>query len=384
MHSLIARAPVIVVVGVAVLAAGACAGNAAVPVRPAAAASTAVSLNCRAITPVSASFVSGTTGWLLGLATPAGSRIVLCRTADGGQHWFYVPAPPAPWPFRSSVPGPAVSTGPYAVSQIVFADQGDGWAFGPGLWATHDGGAHWHRVGTWGASVSKMAATSGRVIAVFSRDDGTTFAAYTSPAAADAWRPLPGVSGAGQAVGADLVVSGRTGYVVSSHAPLPGHPAVLLAGPADGSARWQRYPLPCPSSKEAAVTAATGPGIIVACAGIGFHPTPTRVYRSVSGGRKWQRLAGLVLEDSVGSVSVAPDGTILVSGLYSGVLMSRDGGQSWHPVPTMDGSDAVHGGGVVTAVMVTNQLGFAVVTGDAFWLTHDGGRTWTVVTVSHH
>src|SRR6516162_2378937 len=157
MYSLLARAPVIVVVGVAVLAAGACAGNAAVPVRPAAAASTPVSLNCRAVTPVSASFVSGTTGWLLGLATPGGSRIVLCRTADGGQHWSSVPAPSAPWPYRSSVPGPAVSTGPDAVSQIVFADQRDGWAFGPGLWATHDGGTHWHRVGTPGASVSKMA-----------------------------------------------------------------------------------------------------------------------------------------------------------------------------------------------------------------------------------
>jgi photosystem II stability/assembly factor-like uncharacterized protein len=384
MYSLIARAPVIVVVGVAVLAAGACAGNAAAPVRPAAAASAAVSLNCRAITPVSASFVSGTTGWLLGLATPAGSRIVLCRTADGGRHWFYVPAPPAPWPFRSSVSGPAVSTGPDAVSQIVFANQRDGWAFGPGLWATHDGGAHWHRVGTSGASVSKMAATSGRVVAVFSRDGGTTFAAYTSPAGADAWRPLPGVSGAGQAVGgADLGVFGGTGYVVSSHAPLPGPPAVLLAGPADGSARWQRYALPCPSSMEVAVTAATRPGIIVACAGIGFHPTPARVYRSVDGGRSWHRLAGLVLEDSVGSASVAPDGTILVSGLYSGVLMSDDGGQSWHPVPAVDDSETVQGGGIVTAVMVTNQLGFAVVTGDAFWLTHDGGQTWTAVTVSH-
>jgi hypothetical protein len=229
-----------------------------------------------------------------------------------------------------------------------------------------------------------MAAASGRVVAVFSRDDGTTFAAYTSPAGADAWRPLPGVSGAGQAVGADLAVSRRTGYVVSSHAPLPGPAAVLLTGPVGGSARWRQYPLPCPGSMEAAVTAAAGSGIIVACAGIGFHPTPARVYRSVDGGRSWHRLAGLVLEDSVGSVSVAPDGTILVSGLYSGVLMSRDGGQSWHPVPAVDDSQAVQGGGIVTAVMVTDQLGFAVVTGDAFWLTHDGGRAWTAVTAGHH
>jgi photosystem II stability/assembly factor-like uncharacterized protein len=380
---LIARVPVIVIVGAAVLATGACAGNAALPVRSTAAASTTMSLSCRAIYPVSASFVSGTTGWLLGLAAPGGTRIVLCRTADGGLHWSSVPAPPAPWPYRSSASGPLVSTGPDAVSQIVFADQRDGWAFGPGLWATHDGGAHWHLVGTSGASVTELAATSERVVGVFSRSAGTTFAVYTSPVAGDAWRRVPGLGGTGQAVRAvDLAVSGDTGYVVSDRAALPGSPAVLLTGPADGSARWQRYPLPCPGSMEVAVTAATGPGMVVACAGVGFHPTPARVYRSADGGRSWRRLAGLVLEDSVSSVSVAPDGTILVSGLYSGVLMSRGGGRSWHPVPAVDDSGAVQGGGGVTAVMVTDQLGFAVVTGDAFWLTHDGGRTWTAATVN--
>jgi hypothetical protein len=170
---------------------------------------------------------------------------------------------------------------------------------------------------------------------VFSRDTGTAFAAYASPVGTDAWRLLPGVSGAGQAARADLGVSAGTGYVISSHAPLPGPAPVLLTGPADGSARWQRHALPCPSSMEIAVTAATGPGIIVACAGIGFHPTPTRVYRSV------------------------------------------DGGRSWHQVPTVDDSQTVQGGGVVTAVMVTNDLGFAVVTGHALWLTHDGGQTWS-------
>jgi photosystem II stability/assembly factor-like uncharacterized protein len=383
MYALITRRAAVVIAGAAVLAAGACAGDAAVPVRPAAAA-TAMSLSCGAIAPVSASFVSGTTGWLLGLAVPSGTRIVLCRTVDGGRRWSSVPAPPAPWPYRSSASGPPVSTGPGAVSQIVFADPQDGWAYGPGLWATHDGGAHWHRVGTSGANVTEMAAAAGQVIAVFSQESGTTFAAYTSPAGADTWRPVPGVSGVGQAVRAGLAVSGRTGYVVSSYTPLSGQPAVLLTGPADGSARWQRHPLPCPGSSVVAVAAATRPGIVVACAGIGFHPTPTQVYRSLDGGRSWQRLAGLVLEDSVSSLSVAPDGTILVSGLYSGMLMSHDGGQSWHPVTAVDDSEAVQGGGIVTAVIAISQMGFAIVIGDAFWLTRDGGHTWTAVTVIRH
>jgi photosystem II stability/assembly factor-like uncharacterized protein len=276
---------------------------------------------------------------------------------------------------------------PGSVSQIRFADPRDGWAFGPGLWATHDGGAHWHRIGTSGAGVFQLAAADGRVVALLSRGGAATpgsgslpFDVRTSPAGADAWRQVPGASGAGEA---DLAVAGRTAYVVSSRVFLASSvaPAMLLAGPADGSARWHRYPLPCPG--DWVVTLTTGPGVVMSCAGIGFHPTPTRVYQSVDGGRSWQHLAGLVLEDSVGSVSVAPDGTILVSGTYSGVLMSRDGGRSWHPVPAVDDSQAVQGGGIVTAVMVTDQLGYAVVTGDAFWLTHDGGHTWTALTVSH-
>lgn len=47
----------------------------------------------------------------------------------------------------------------------------------------------------------------------------------------------------------------------------------------------------------------------------------------------------------------------------------------------VDDSDAVQGGGVNAAAMATDRLGSALVPGQALWLSHDGGRTWTAVTI---
>jgi len=53
------------------------------------------------------------------------------------------------------------------VRQVRFADADNGWAFGPDLWATHDGGAHWGRTRLPGvengAAVSDLAAAAGAV-----------------------------------------------------------------------------------------------------------------------------------------------------------------------------------------------------------------------------
>lgn len=56
----------------------------------------------------------------------------------------------------------------------------------------------------------------------------------------------------------------------------------------------------------------------------------------------------------------------------------------WRPaagVAAVDDSDAVQGGGVNAAAMATDRLGSALVPGQALWLSHDGGRTWTAVTI---
>jgi hypothetical protein len=57
------------------------------------------------------------------------------------------------------------SNQPASVSTVRFADGFDGWAFGPGLWVTHDGARTWRSLDVGGA-VLALAASGGRVNAI--------------------------------------------------------------------------------------------------------------------------------------------------------------------------------------------------------------------------
>jgi hypothetical protein len=85
---------------------------------------------------VSASFVSADRGFVLGTTgCRQASCTVLLATNDGGRTWERTTAPPAP--VRTGAPtGDGIRT-------IRFANERDGWAFGGGLFSTHDGGRSW-------------------------------------------------------------------------------------------------------------------------------------------------------------------------------------------------------------------------------------------------
>lgn len=363
---------VCVVVGSGVLA-----GCAAPAVRPAAGP---------ALSPISASFISASTGWLLAVPPCAahGCRSLRMReTTDGGRHWLAVAAPPArvsSWPsvlFGDSPPeGPAGS-----VNSVLFASTSDGWAYGPGLWATHDGGGRWHRVGTGGMPVTGMAAGNGRVIAVFSRcpaGQPCRPQVYSSPAGADAWEPVAGTAGAG----ADTVIAGPTGYVTAS---LGGARPVLLAGPADGAAPRQARLIPCRLRELGGYVlplAAAGSVLVLGCGGqpaVGNQVK--RLYLSEDGGGTWRRLARLPFLGYLGAVSVTAAGTIFASGGRSDVYISRDGGRTWHTSPGLRRADSGDG---LAAAMITSSEGFvlqASIYYKQIWFTYDAGRHWTPVTL---
>lgn len=327
------------------------------------------------IGPLSASFVTASEGWLLGITVLpcqgplTGSRIALRKTADGGRHWTPLPAPATGW-------GMPDASGTAGVSQILFANPRDGWAYGPGLWATRDGGARWHQVATHGDQVYSMAAADGRVIAAFTAagQPRGRFVIYTSPVAYDDWQPIAGAAGYGSA---QVVIGASSGYATSRS---PGTPSggTLLGGPADGTARWQPRPLPCAAWP---VAAASGAGLAIACSLIGAHPTPTREYLSTDGGWTWRRLAGLLLFDGAATISTPPGGPIIIGGAYSGVLISWDGGHTWHGAPVVDRSAIVEGGGGVTATMTDSRDGYAIAVMSQIWVTHDAGHTWTPVAI---
>jgi hypothetical protein len=340
---------------------------------------------------LSATFVSARTGWALGAQPCQGAgcpRLELRMTTDRGRHWFAVPTPPAG---VAAVGGRSAAD---AVSTVRFADTKDGWAFGPGLWATHDGGHTWHRIGTHGLAVRDLAAGDGRVIAALGRcpaaaADCRRFQVFSSPVTADRWRPVPGTAGTGVIGG--ITVAAGTGYLAAVTQPRgAGRPAMtLLAGPADSAVAWRRLAAPCPAAFRVFATLAATPRRALAV-GCGSEPGAgsqrKRVYYSPTGGRSWRRLADPPAGGYLGRVSITAAGTIVLSGGRSDVYLSWDGGRTWHTSPSLDQAAGLAGAGFsLDAAMTTSTQGFAIQEGRIYrrqmWFTSDAGHTWTPVTL---
>jgi hypothetical protein len=108
--------------------------------------------------PTSVTFVSSKVGWAIGQGGTSGhcanANPSICtsivRTMDGGQAWKGIPAP---------------STN--QVSGIRFLDGTNGWAYGPDLWSTHDGGSDWAQVSTGGKQVIGLETAGHAAFALF-------------------------------------------------------------------------------------------------------------------------------------------------------------------------------------------------------------------------
>src|SRR5215469_5037008 len=145
--------------------------------------------------PTSVTFVSLSTGAVIGQAgTPGHCAIIptvctsLAGTSDHGVHWYGVSAPLTGAP-----------DGSHGVGQLRFLNARDGWAFGPELWVTHDGGAQWKQEQTYGMRVTDLETAGDRAFAIFATCKGTgpSYAAdcsspmlFYSPTETDQWRPV--------------------------------------------------------------------------------------------------------------------------------------------------------------------------------------------------
>jgi hypothetical protein len=339
-----------------------------------------------ALTVLSANFVSASAGWLL--AAPCADQaeachtVVMRKTVDGGRTWFVVPAPGAPP--ADMYQGTAPANG---VSAILFAGAGEGWAFGPALWQTRDGGATWRKMSVPGGSVEDLGVAGDRVLAVTSRcgsgGPACSFRVYSAAAGSDDWRVIPGA--AAEAVrSAQLVVSGGVGYVFATMADL-GKPT-LLVGPANGSARWRSLPTPCTSAWSGALAAAPGGRLFLGC---GLEPGAGNqikaAYLSDDGGRSWRKVASPPFSGYLGSASMSPGGTIFLSGGRMDIYISWDRGRSWHESQSLRSAAGLAGAGFsLVGLTVTDTQGLAFQEGvypQQVWLTRDAGRHWTPVTI---
>jgi photosystem II stability/assembly factor-like uncharacterized protein len=281
------------------------------------------------------------------------------------------------------------------VSQVRFYNTSDGWAFGPQLWATHDGGRTWTRIGTHGLRVTALETAGQRVFAVWAQCSGggadfaagcTSSALYSAAPGGDQWAPVPG-AGTGSSLGTTpgssaLVLTGSRGYLLAPDGTLLSGPVTSAGGwqPVTGTASSSTAPCP-PGAAQASgqpsgalLAATTTSGLVLVCTSPAAGATQAKtVYTSGDNGQQWQKAGTGPGAGTATSVAGTTAGTIVLA-TTAGLEVSADGGATWTAA-----QGALPAGGFSYVGMTSPQQGVAVpadTAQHAVWFTFDGGRSW--------
>jgi hypothetical protein len=348
--------------------------------------------------PVSVTFVSIHTGWVIGQAgTPGHCATNYCtsiaRTDNAGRGWVGVPAPMT-----------GAADGSAGVSGIRFLDGVNGWAFGPELWATHNSGNSWNQVSTGGQRVTDLETAGDRAYALFGTCSGAgaTFAAgctsytlMTTTAGSDNWTPVgaatSGLTAGGGSTSGVIALTGSGGYLLA--------PDGTLYSGAMGSP-WQRVgAAPCQPGtvqadgqpSRALLALASSTQLALACTGA----DSVRVYSSGDGGAAWSQQAAPAVSGTVTSLAAAPSGALVLAGTGGMQVLPAGAGDAL-PTPAASPPAAsqtsawqtaqgVPAGGFSYVGMTTDTQGVALSANAGLheiWMTFDGGLTWTASPIS--
>ena len=341
--------------------------------------------------PGSVTFVSATTGFVIGIDSecPAGTCVALARTTDRGSSWVLLPAPTAGYVAHGQ---PGSSTVP-VVSEVRFADELDGWIYGPSLFATHDGGASWQHVNL-GGSVVSLETSGGYVDAVVSPCTGDfqctgPLNLYQAPSTGGVFTSVLS--------GPSVVSDGTPTLALSLHAPVGfvnmSDFIYATSSLAAESGRWKAFPNPCapptiPGFFVVAFVAPNTTGLYTLCGGgIAMFSQEKRLVKTVNG---VSAVAGTPpFGGDAEALAATASGTLVVAAATF-LYRSTDGGASWTTAETYsfgDGSLGFNDLGFTTATQgVVIRGGFlggppADFTSHLL-MTTDGGATWTVMPIA--
>lgn len=261
-----------------------------------------------------------------------------------------------------------------------FADPLDGWAFGPELWSTHDGGVHWSKSGL--GDISSLEASNGYVHAIAYDASTSDDVIETSPTTRDAWVQTGSLQlGAGPVPSSDLVLHAAAGWAIENDRTVIGG-ARLVSG------RWVAWHAPCDTTGGTAVISVPTATSMVAICEQGLwgpsgyaRPPAVRAYFSGNGGATFY-LGGIVPGPAAGAGSVvaSPSPGIAVTDVLTNtqreLIETFNSGASWRIVASTSESN------LFTYLGFTSPSQGVAIEGGAtpgLLMTFDGGRVWSPV-----
>jgi photosystem II stability/assembly factor-like uncharacterized protein len=313
----------------------------------------------------SVTYVSANDGWVLGTAPcPRSICTSVVRTRDGGRSWRGIPAP-------------RIALGDHGVTRLRFGSERDGFAYGPKLAATHDGGATWHSVSLPG-DVLALEMAHGVAFAVVATCDGVHQChdgrLYRAAATTDSWTRVAAVADAGP----PLLVHGATVRVATSRAETyPESDTSPVYVSPDSGGTWSSEPNPCARFRSLVLTdltAASGPEVAALCTGEGAAGSSDKaVVVSTDRGQSWQVRDHSFSHGDGGLLAAASPTTYLLATQFAASWLDRstDGGRTFVTLasPRGDGQPWADLG------FTTPAQGVVILDG-TLYVTRDAGRTW--------
>ena len=331
----------------------------------------------------SITWVGSQDAWVLGEAPCSGSTCsYVVDTTNAGLRWQLDGSVPSP------IAGQQQSSG---VTEVRFATQKVGYAFGPGLLRTSDGGQTWTAMAIpgGGAQVVSLAADQDAAYALVSPCPYKTgicdkpFRLFRRSTASNAWTSVMHVA---SSLSGDVAVFGETAYVISSTAQLNPAPDQFFAS-TDG-VHFVARPDPCDTSHEVSlvqVVPTSVSDVSLLCLGNPNQEAAVKmVYRSTDTGTTDTSAGTLPPGGGTAQLAVSTNGHMAVASASGDSLMYIDdgGGQTWTlTVNKQDGglgwNDVVYSSARDVWVVYAPAQGF--VRAGQLWKSADGGRHWVVV-----
>ncbi|HUN31760.1 MAG TPA: hypothetical protein VMU95_07040 [Trebonia sp.] len=307
-------------------------------------------------------------------------------TWDGGLTWSKDGTIPAKTP-----PLDGATTG---VTEIRFDTPMQGWAFGPDLYRTTDGGRRWTREALPGADskqVLALAVTHSRAYAVMSPCDYGT-GTCTGPAVTvwrtttperESWTRVPLVLPVHSS--ADLSAWGETVYVTENR----GKTSSLYAS-TDGGAQFASRPVPCKSDNDpqlAQAVAMSETRMALLCVNDPMLGNAVKtVYRSADTGHTYTFAGTMGPLGVVGQLAASPSGKLAVAATAAGgsfIYINDSGGTTWSTAVSL--GDGGLGWNDITYV-TDNEAWVVYSPANTFsgsighvLVSRDGGHRWHVV-----